>query len=139
ELTGLRGEAETNCVSGEIRVEGQDGSLKANTVNGAISVTGSSGCIQTNSVNGSVDVKLDKDHPVQELLCNAVNGSIRIELPDDLGADVELSSLAGGLSLDPALGLERKLGGKQAKGLIGSGGTKIRARVVSGSVALERK
>ncbi|MFH1070194.1 MAG: hypothetical protein V1794_11295, partial [Candidatus Glassbacteria bacterium] len=47
ELTGLRGEAETNCVSGEIRVEGQDGSLKANTVNGAISVTGSSGCIQT--------------------------------------------------------------------------------------------
>ena len=138
EMTGLLGSAEISCVSGGIHVEGHEGSLKASTVNGAITVSGAAGSLEANSVNGTVDLRLDRGREVRELESKVVNGSIRIALPADLGAEVQLYCISGGITWDPSFNLEGKSGGKRAEGRIGDGGTKISATVVSGNLALEK-
>ena len=67
-----------------------------------------------------------------------VNGSITLEMPNDLNADVNFRSVNGRLNSDFPLTVQGSMGGRKLEGKIGSGGRQLVVETVNGSVDLKK-
>ena len=67
-----------------------------------------------------------------------VNGSIEVELPATLNADVELRTVNGGFETDFPMMLSGRVSPRHLSGKIGSGGRELRATTVNGSINLRK-
>jgi DUF4097 and DUF4098 domain-containing protein YvlB len=67
-----------------------------------------------------------------------VNGSIEIELPDDLKADVKFKSLNGHINSDFPITISGGFIGQSARGRVGSGGRELSIETVNGSVEIKK-
>jgi len=126
-----------NTVNGGVKVHGLSGPVKAHTVNGGCDIeTSSSG--EAATVNGGVHAVLGKVPASGKLDFSTVNGSITLLLPDDLSADVEGSTVNGGIESDFPVTMSGRWGPRSMHGTIGKGGAKLTASTVNGSIRLAR-
>ncbi|MGQ0815721.1 MAG: DUF4097 family beta strand repeat-containing protein [Gemmatimonadota bacterium] len=65
-----------------------------------------------------------------------MNGSITLELPDDLEADVEASTVNGSFSSDWPMTVRGRFGPKRVTGKIGNGGRELTLSTVNGDIEL---
>jgi hypothetical protein len=124
-------------VNGRIEVRGVAGALEAQTVNGSVDVTDSGGAVEASAVNGSVEVEMARVDPASRSALSTTNGSVRLTLPRDVGADVTAHTVNGSVSCDFDLADSHK-SRRRLEGRIGAGGARFELGTVNGSARVDR-
>jgi hypothetical protein len=122
-------------VNGSIEAQGLASDVSLRTVNGDVEVA-TTGFAEARTVNGSIDAAMGRTDPEGGLRFETVNGSIELDLPDDVDADVEANWLNGGLETDLPLRVEGRIGRRSARGVLGEGGPRLELSTVNGSIRL---
>jgi len=125
-------------VNGLVEVENVGGEVRANTVNGRVDVSTRSGPVRANTVNGDINVRMGSLARDGEMNFHTVNGSIVVETPAALDADVSLDTMHGSITSDWPVQLTGRFGPRHAEGTIGRGGRSIKLRTLNGSVELRK-
>jgi len=129
-----------STVNGDVTVDGATSDAEGRTVNGDVEVSTSGGRAQAASVNGSVRARLgrlDTDGPME---FTTVNGNVRLELPADAGADLEMETVMGSLNTDFEMTVSGRMDPKHLRTHVGRpGGPRIRLETVNGSVEVRKR
>jgi len=114
----VAGEADDDAIvviNGDVEVE-TTGSARAQTVNGDVRAT-------FNSMREDADFE-------------TVNGSVVLDVADDIDADLDASWVNGDLESDIPLRLTGRMSRRSARGELGDGGPELRVRTVNGSIRI---
>ena len=125
-------------VNGDVRVTGLAADVQAYTVNGSVNVS-TSGLARASTVNGSIDVSMGRANWDDVLEFETVNGSITIELPENVDTDVSASTVNGDIVSDFPLTVRGRFGPKRVSGTIGRGGRELSLGTVNGEIELRRR
>jgi hypothetical protein len=131
---------ELQANNGSIHAEGTSGQIRAHTLNGSLHLKDVGGDVEGETTNGSVTIELayGTTWKGQGLKLKTVNGSIHLDLPSSLGAEVEASTVNGSLKSEFPTGASTK-DEHSLRFTIGAGGPKIEADTVNGSVRISRQ
>lgn len=134
---------------GRIDLESTNGSIKLSNVNGQIFVQTANGNIELNDVlgvskiqtiNGKIVATLNgaSEGPMEFA---TTNGKVDVTLKTDFDAELDASTVTGGLTVDDQFGIpvQKEMVGRYARGQIGSGGPLLKLSAVNGSVKLSRQ
>jgi hypothetical protein len=124
-------------VNGRVEVDGVAAEVEASTVNGSVEIREAAGEVQASAVNGSVEASLASVDPEGRSRLRTTNGSVRLTLPSDANAEIEASTVNGGVGCDFDLAGERKTR-RKLEGRIGTGGARFDLGSVNGSVNIDR-
>jgi DUF4097 and DUF4098 domain-containing protein YvlB len=159
-VSGVAGGAKLESVSGGVKATGPVGSLRAESVSGKVEVENGSGTVSASSVSGSVAVQggtLDDCHIKNvsghvtfdggltangSLSVEGVSSQIELTLPANLAAEFALESFSGDIRSafgDGKVQTPRFGPGKNAHFTIGSGGARVSAKTLSGSIVIAKR
>ncbi len=124
-------------VNGDVETERIGANVLAHTVNGSVTVS-ATGHAEAHTVNGSIRASLGRADWQGDLEFTTVNGTITVELPDGVGADVTASTVNGSIETDFPLTVRGRFGPKRLSGTIGDGGRELHLETVNGSIRLRR-
>lgn len=133
---GVQFEART--VNGSIRAE-VDGQAAVSTVNGSIEVTAGT-LTEATTVNGSIraDVRSNATS-ADDIKLSTVNGSVRLQLPESVDADVSAKTVNGGITSEFAeIEVLKKWGPRSASGKLGRGGRDLELSTVNGGIRITK-
>ncbi len=152
-VTDLNGSFKMKTISGDMDISNLSGPLKLNAISGDISGTRLSGVLDLGTVSGRVKL-LQSDFPTADgstvsgdlilqtavsggpYAFSSVSGSVRLLVPPDTHCSAELNSVSGRIrSSLPAT--SSSIGHGLNITQVGSGGTSVRLKSVSGSLVLE--
>lgn len=122
-------------VNGEVEVDDVEADVDVGTVNGNVEIT-TAGVARARTVNGSIDARMGRFDAQEGLSFETVNGSIELDLPDDVDAELDATWVNGGLESELPLSLQGRIGRRSARGLLGEGGPPLRLSTVNGSIRL---
>jgi DUF4097 and DUF4098 domain-containing protein YvlB len=155
DVRGTHGALEVATTSGDVTVDGVEGSARLRSVSGDLNVTGYSGQVDVNSVSGDLsvsgsrvrlgdvvtvsgDIEIDAvlSRPDGDARLKTVSGDIELALgPGPF--EIEHSTLSGDIEVQGRLDTRvEKLGRRDRRVSIGSGGPHIRVKSVSGDLSL---
>jgi hypothetical protein len=139
-LTGLAGRTTVETVSGGVEAQALSGDLKFSTVSGDLTVVDGSGSrVKADSVSGSMALDLDPRGAADVALAT-VSGEIAVRIPDPGDARVDANTSSGQVSCAfDEVRVSGQFGAKKLSGVIGTGGARLRASTVSGSIAVLRR
>jgi hypothetical protein len=129
-----------SSVSGNVGITGVRGRIKAESVSGNVVVQEVAGEVTASAVSGNVDVEINRLEGAGDMRFSSVSGNVSVRAPANLDADIEMSSVSGGLRTDfPIEVQERDRGpGRSARGRVGAGQRSLKISTVSGRVNLTR-
>jgi len=125
-------------VNGEVEAQGLQGPVAIATVNGSAAFSTSS-YGEASTVNGSIRGAMGAAGWDEGLSFKTVNGTISLDLPPDLSADVRATTVNGEISTDFPLTITGRVSRRHVQGTIGSGGRQLDLETVNGSVRLRRR
>lgn len=130
-------------VNGSVDAQSLGRPVEASSVNGKVDVSTAS-YARANSVNGSVRVRMGAADWQDTLDIKTVNGSIDLEMPANLAAEVSFRSVNGGLTSDfpiTTTEISGRWGPKKINGTIGNAGNgrRLDVETVNGSVTIRRE
>ena len=125
-------------VNGEVDVQSVGGYVEAHTVNGDVEIS-TSGYAQATTVNGSIYASLGRADWTGSLEFETVNGSITVELPEGVGAEVTGRTVNGSIETDFPLTVRGRFSPRRFTGTIGDGGRRIWMETVNGSLRLHKR
>lgn len=156
-VTGLEGDLRLKTVDGDLHADGcsgsivaegvdgdlllreLDGNVDARTVDGDLELDGRLSVVQAKSTDGDIAIQVQANSAMTEdWSIRSTDGSIRLELPDGFGADLDVEVSDGDIETDHPLALEGKLSSHQLQGKLYGGGHLLRIRTKDGSVELTR-
>ena len=115
-----------NSTHGDITVEGVHGDIQAETTHSDVNLTNVSGTLAANSTHGTIKVTMERVDPGKPLSFSTVHGDIDVTLPDDVKANVKISTTQGSIFSD----FEIKLtGGQPITETSGSPDARFRVRI----------
>jgi len=127
-------------INGNVTVDGATSEVEARTVNGEVDITGGVGRVSGSNVNGNVRARLNRVENDGQLEFKTVNGSVRVDVPGDFGADIELQTVNGSLNTNFEMTLSGRLDPHRIRTHVGRpGGPQIRIETINGSVELRRR
>jgi hypothetical protein len=124
-------------VNGSVRASGLTADAEAYTVNGSVRVE-TTGLARAGTVNGNLNVRMGRTNWTEDLDFGTVNGSIVIEMPGTVDADVEASTVNGSFASDWPMTVKGRWGPKRVNGQIGSGGRDLTLSTVNGDIDLRK-
>lgn len=122
-------------VNGEVRAEDLRSDVSATTVNGDVEIT-TTGFARAETVNGSIDAVMGSADLRDGAAFSTVNGSITLDLPDDVDADLDASWLNGSFESDLPFLLQGRVSRRSARGVLGEGGPTLELETVNGSIRI---
>ena len=122
-------------VNGDVRVHDLASEVGAKSVNGDIEIS-TTGFAEASTVNGSIEAAMERYDIASGLSFSTVNGSISLDLPDDVDADVDARWVNGRLETDLLLELIGRVSRRSVRGVLGEGGPELNLRTVNGSIRL---
>jgi DUF4097 and DUF4098 domain-containing protein YvlB len=125
-------------VNGGVYAESMGRYVEANSVNGSVRISTQSWA-SASTVNGSIEARIGRSDWSGSLEFKSVNGSIRLELPLNLNADIDFKSVNGHLDTDFPLTMNGSIGRHSVHGTIGSGGRSLEIKTVNGSGELRKE
>lgn len=137
-VRGTGTEVKASTVNGGVEVRDAGGQVRASTVNGNVRVSTSTGPVSATTVNGSINARMGALNRDGDMKFNTVNGTITVETPSSLDANVSIDTMHGGISSDFPVQLSGRFGPRHAEGVIGRGGRRISMNTVNGSVELRK-
>ncbi len=122
-------------VNGEVEATGLRSDVYAESVNGDIEIS-TTGFAQAETVNGSIEASMGSADFQSSVEFSTVNGSIDLDLPDDINADLDASWLNGSFESDIPFLLEGSMSKRSARGVLGNGGPELELQTVNGSIRI---
>ena len=125
-------------MNGTVRLNDVDGKITAATTNGNVTGNAITGAVQGSSVNGSVAMNLDDVKGDVSLL--TVNGAVRMEIPPTADAELQATTVNGGVSVDDKLAfadVEKRSGfgpPTSFRGRLNKGGARVTLQTTNGPV-----
>jgi putative adhesin len=125
-------------VNGSVHVNGVSGPVVARTVSGDVDVVTAAGPVRARTVNGGVHARMTAFGDTGEVQIITVNGSVTLELPSQLDADVDATTVNGSIDSAYPLGSTGNFVGRKLHGTIGKGGRELHVTTVNGSIMLKK-
>lgn len=119
-----------STVNGDVGVHDLGSDVDAKSVNGDIQIS-TTGLAEANTVN---DATMERYNIEAGLSFSTVNGSISLDLPDDVNADLDAAWVNGRLDADLPFELIGRVSCRSAKGVLGDGGPELNLKTVNGSI-----
>lgn len=126
---------EIKLINGALDITGASGEVHASCVNGRLEARNLSGRADLSTVNGHMEAKFDQ-LPGSSIRLSSVNGSLDLTIPSDSRAEIEASTVSGGIENDFGLHVDRHIVGHNLSGELGSGGPHIRLSNVNGRIEI---
>ncbi|MCJ7577994.1 MAG: DUF4097 domain-containing protein [candidate division Zixibacteria bacterium] len=130
----IAGSIQINNTSGDVSLKEVEGNIEVTTASGDVIIDQKEGGLRLESSSGDVEVKT-KIFPQYKYYVETSSGYIRLLLPQDSNAEVELETSSG--SLDCKLPLTvSSISRNLLKGKLGEGGPQINLITTSGDISL---
>ena len=127
---------EIKLINGSLDVTGVTGEVHASCINGRLEAHNLSGRADLSTVNGHLDAKFDQLRG-SSLELKSVNGSVELTIPSDSKAEIEASTVSGGIDNDFGLHVNHhSFVGHDLRGELGNGGPRIRLSNVNGRIEI---
>lgn len=122
-------------VNGAIEIRDIESDVVANTVNGDVDIS-TTGFAEAETVNGSIDATMGARDLRAGASFSTVNGSITLDLHDDVDADIDAEWLNGGFESDLPFAVQGRISRRSARGVLGEGGPRLELSTVNGSIRI---
>ena len=127
---------EIKLINGALDVTGVSGEVNASLINGRLDAHNLAGRARLSTINGKLDARFD-ELAGKSVELNSVNGSVELTIPSDSKAELEASTVSGGISNDFGLHVNHhQFVGHDLRGELGTGGTRIKLNNVNGRIAI---
>jgi Putative adhesin len=125
---------EIKLINGELDVTGVSGEVNASCINGRLEAHNLAGRARLSTINGHLDARFDQ-LAGQRVELNSINGSVALTIPSDSNAEIEASTISGGINNDFGLHVNHhRFVGHDLRGELGSGGAHIKLANINGRV-----
>ncbi|MHB1097015.1 MAG: DUF4097 family beta strand repeat-containing protein [Gemmatimonadaceae bacterium] len=137
----LRGRIRLNTVSGDLRLDDIVGDLRGKTVSGSLTMRGALDGLEFESMSGDFEFRGDF-RGTGTFSANTHSGDIRVTLPDNLAANLELKTFSGDmrtefpLTLQPGESVGRR--SREMLTTINGGGARVRLGTFSGDITIQK-
>jgi DUF4097 and DUF4098 domain-containing protein YvlB len=127
---------EIKLINGALDVTGVSGEVHASCINGKLEAHNLSGRTDLSTINGHLDARFDQ-LPGSSVELHSVNGSVELTIPSDSKAEIEASTVSGGIENDFGLRVNHhRFVGHDLRGELGSGGPRIKLENVNGRIKI---
>ncbi len=135
----VRGQHRLNTGDGNIECRRIAGTLRANTGDGQIRLLGRFDGLDLHTGDGSIDAEVQAGSKMASgWLLRTGDGNILLRLPDGFGADVDVQTGDGHISVDLPLTVSGQVGGTKLRGKLNGGGMMLELRTGDGNVELRK-
>lgn len=125
---------EIKLINGSLDISGVSGEVSASCINGRLEAHNLAGRAHLSTINGKLDARFDQ-LAGNSVELNSVNGSVNLTIPSDSNAEVEATTVSGGIDNDFGLHVNHhRFVGQNLRGELGNGGAHIRVSNVNGKV-----
>jgi hypothetical protein len=125
---------EIKLINGALDLAGVRGEVKASCINGRLDAHNLAGRARLSTINGRLDARFDA-LAGNSVELNSVNGSVELTIPSNSNAEVEASTVSGGIGNDFGLHVNHhQFVGHGLRGELGTGGTHIKLNNVNGRI-----
>jgi DUF4097 and DUF4098 domain-containing protein YvlB len=139
ELADFSGQIDLSSGDGSEEIHGVEGSLHANTGDGHINADGRFDTLNLKTGDGRLDIRAAAGSKVaEEWTLHTGDGSVSLELPQDLAADVNLHTGDGHIDVDLPIATEGRISGNDVRGKLNGGGNMISVQTGDGSINLHK-
>jgi DUF4097 and DUF4098 domain-containing protein YvlB len=139
ELGGVKGEMDLHTGDGSINLDSVDGKLHATTGDGHIQASGRFDELGLKTGDGHVDVRAKNGSSLAAgWRLETGDGSVSLEVPGDLSADVDLHTSDGHIDLDMPVTTEGKIRQNEIHGKLNGGGSLLTIHTGDGSIHLRK-
>jgi DUF4097 and DUF4098 domain-containing protein YvlB len=137
-VSNLKGNMELDSGDGSLELNAVDGTLHAHTGDGHIHAQGRFDGLEIRTGDGRVETRAEAGSSLGTgWEVETGDGSVTLEVPRNLAADVELQSGDGHINLDIPLTVEGRLKDNHLRGKMNGGGPPLRVHTGDGSIALK--
>ncbi len=127
---------EIKLINGSLDVIGVSGEVRASCINGRLDAHNLSGRADLSTINGHLDAKFDQLSGSSVEL-KSVNGSVALTIPSDSKAEIDASTVSGGIDNDFGLHVNNhRFVGHDLRGELGNGGPRIKLENVNGRIEI---
>jgi DUF4097 and DUF4098 domain-containing protein YvlB len=126
---------EIKLINGQLDITGISGEVSASCINGRLEAKDLSGRAHLSTINGRLVANFTQlgGHSLE---LSSVNGLVELTIPSDSRAEIEASTVSGGIDNDFGLHVSHHFVGHNLRGELGNGGTKIRLSDVNGRIEI---
>lgn len=125
---------EIKLINGSLDITGVSGEVRASCINGRMDAHDLAGRAKLSTINGKLDARFSQ-LAGQDIDLNSVNGALALTIPSDSNAEVEASTVSGGIGNDFGLHVNNhRFVGHDVRGQIGKGGARIHLSDVNGRI-----
>ncbi|MFH1195000.1 MAG: DUF4097 family beta strand repeat-containing protein [bacterium] len=136
-LNKHNGNAQIQTSGGDIKCNNTKGNLEAGTSGGGISLKAVDGMIDANTSGGDITLEYTGKNMGVDLTTSG--GDIKVYLPADFKADVELKSSGGSIECDYSMSKTYKVKSNSLDAEFNGGGEKLYCRTSGGDVKVKEK
>lgn len=138
-VQGARGNIRFHTGDGSIEARGLDGSVDASSGDGHVSVEGRFDSLNIKTGDGSVTARAGRGSRMNTTWSLSTgDGSIELQIPGDLQADIDASTHDGHISMGLPLTVEGTFSSSKIHGKLNGGGQALTIRTGDGSIRLEK-
>lgn len=138
----------------ELTVEGVNGEHELSNVNGDVTAIDIAGSAVVNSTNGDVKVSFTEITPDKAMSFTTFNGDVEVSFPEDLAAELRLSSGRGDVLTDfdvdvqaqaPVIDRSENAGAhrvrleREMRAIVGRGGPEMYFKTINGDIVIRRR
>jgi DUF4097 and DUF4098 domain-containing protein YvlB len=135
----LKGDLDLYSGDGRLEVDDVDGNLRARTGDGSIRVAGRFDSLDVTSGDGRVSLMARPGSRVARSWdVRTSDGSVNLEIPADLAADLDLHTGDGHISLNLPLTVEGKFSNQDVHGKLNGGGNRLVVHTGDGSITVDK-
>jgi DUF4097 and DUF4098 domain-containing protein YvlB len=139
EVTSFKGEMDLRSGDGSQLIDAVDGNLRASTGDGHIRANGRFDELELKTGDGPVEVRATAGSSLNGAWrLETGDGSVNLEIPGTLAANVDLHTSDGHIDLDIPVTTEGKLRENEVRGKINGGGSLMTIRTGDGSIHLRK-
>ncbi|HTZ98284.1 MAG TPA: DUF4097 family beta strand repeat-containing protein [Terriglobales bacterium] len=139
EVANFKGNMDLESGDGHQEITSADGTLRAKTGDGHITVSGRFDGLELTTGDGRIEARaLPGSAMTSSWTLHTGDGSVRLQLPDNFAADVDLHTSDGHINLDFPITVEGRLGEKNIHGKINGGGNLLTVHTGDGSIEIEK-
>jgi len=138
-LSGFKGNIQTRSGDGSQDLDSVEGMLRASAGDGHIRAAGRFDVLEVGTGDGRIDVRVLPGSTINSSWrLTAGDGSITLQLPENLAADLNLHTGDGHITLDMPLTVDGRLGRNDVHGKLNGGGNPVTVHTGDGSIVLEK-
>jgi DUF4097 and DUF4098 domain-containing protein YvlB len=138
-VQGVKGYCHFHTGDGHIEARGLDGQVDASSGDGHINIQGRFDSLRIKTGDGSVTARADSGSRVSSSwTITTGDGSVDLEIPGDLQANIEASTHDGHISLGLPITVEGTFSSSRITGKLNGGGQTLTIRTGDGSIHLSK-